>query len=118
MKISSSVIPKSVKEFVKSIIGKNIRNYSIDKSGKFKVDIPWHDADREYWQLFQLKSKDAQITDFEIKRSGWSESQENITGKYIEGETEVPQGFIMVCVGIYPPRCTIYCHQSSQFLLE
>ena len=116
--MKSSDIPTSIREFVKSKIGRNIRKYSVNRSGKFKVDIPWHDADREYWQLFKLTEHDAQITDFQVQRSGWCENQENITGRYIRGETEVPVGFVMVCVGIYPARCVIYCHSSSNFMIE
>jgi len=87
------------------------------QKGTIKVDIPWHEADREYYQMFKLVSNNKAIeVPFSFTRSGM-EGDGAITGKEIGGETEIPSGFVMAVVGTYPPRLEIYtASDASKFL--
>lgn len=56
----------------------------------------------------------AEITGFGLEKSGWCESAMNTNmAPTPEGEAEVPEGFVMVCVGTYPKRCTIYTRPTT-----
>jgi len=112
--ISRKDVPTRIQMFVEEKLGKQINDYKVDNSGKYSAKMPWHEADRTYTQLFKLSTlaKDVPIieatpTDFSFSRSGW-EGDGNVTGKELEGEVEIPSGFVFVEVGIYPKRCTIY----------
>jgi len=117
LKIPSKDIPKEIRSWIKETLGKDLREYSLVQGKEVVADMPWHEADREYYKMFQLLSNGkAKETDFEFSRSGL-EGDGAITGKEIAGKTKVPKGFVIVVVGIYPKRATIYTADDAQLFL-
>jgi hypothetical protein len=110
IKVSTRVVPRTIKEFVFEKLQHNIRNYSICDRGYVEADIPWHDADREYYQLFKLTGNSsklqAELVPFSFSRSGWQEVEAG--QKVAQGRADVPAGFVIAVVGTYPRRCVIY----------
>ena len=54
--VKATDIPQQIIEWAKSIIGSGFQNnITIQKSnGTMQIGMPWHDADRETHQYFQL----------------------------------------------------------------
>jgi len=109
-KISSTLIPIVVKEWVFSILKKSSRKYTLNDSGICDIGdgIPWHEADREYFKMFKLENDNAAPTEFSWQNSGMNHH----LAVEAHGKCEIPIGHILVKVGIYPPRVTIYKHNK------
>lgn len=117
LKIPSKQVPNEIRNWVKEILEKDLREYALVQGKEVSVGTPWHEADREYYKMFKLlPDNKAQETEFEFERSGL-EGDGAITGKEISGKTKVPSGFVIVVVGIYPKRATIYTSEDAQLFL-
>jgi hypothetical protein len=119
-KVLAKVVPQAIKDFVFEKLQHNIRNYSVCNRGYVEADIPWHEADREYYQLFKLTGDSSKLqaepVPFSFSRSGWQETE--VGQKVAQGKADVPSGFVIVMVGTYPRRCTIYTALNQNPLLE
>ncbi|MDO8640860.1 MAG: hypothetical protein Q7R33_04900 [Nitrosarchaeum sp.] len=111
--VPAKLVPITIKDFVFSKLQHNLRKFTLDTSGKVKADIPWHEADREYYQLFKFNGFHPEMVPFSFSNSGWSEGSHSGEGF---GEAEIPEGHVMVMVGIYPKRCTIYTPKDINLL--
>jgi hypothetical protein len=118
LKIPSKNVPKEIREWVKEVFeGKDLREYSLTQGKDVVADMPWHEADRQYYKMFKLLPEGkAQETDFEFQRSGL-EGDGSVTGKEVGGRTKVPSGFVIVVVGVYPKRAEIYTSDDAQMFL-
>ena len=114
-KISSTLIHSAVKKWVFSILKKSSRKYTLNDSGICDIGdgIPWHEADREYFKMFKLEN-DTTPTEFSWQNSGMNHH----LAVQAHGKCEIPISHILVKVGIYPPRITIYKHKNSTLLLK
>jgi hypothetical protein len=118
-KVPMKVVPRAIKEFVFEKLQRNIRNYSMCGQGYVEADIPWHEADKEHYQLFKLTGTSelqAELVPFSFSRSGWQETE--VGQKVAKGRADVPSGFVIVMVGTYPRRCVIYTALNQNPLLE
>ena len=115
-------VPTDIQKWVNDTVGR-VQKYSLIQGDTVHVSMPWHEADRNYYQLFQLLpgnrakfiSKIGSIH-FPVVRSGM-EGTGAITGKELGGKFKVPSGFVVVRAGIYPKGAKIYTSDdASKFL--
>jgi hypothetical protein len=117
MTIPAKDVPTAIREWVKATLGVAIQSYKVYQDEKFNVDMPWHEADREYYQLFKLTDNGAEKSSMNFMRSGLEGDGTPGTGPKMEGSSEVPDGFVMVVAGTYPKRAEIYTGKGAQKLL-
>lgn len=116
IKLKTAQVPDAIREFAKQkLFGKNIRKFSLDYSGKVFIGIPWHEGDRNYFRMYKLdgivKNKIVvSSSEREIEQNGWSEGFQT---KIVEQNFEIPVGYIVAMVGIYPERCVIYTAKDA-----
>lgn len=115
MKLKTAQIPTAILNFSKEKLGKSIRKFYLDQSGKVFIGIPWHEGDRQYFRMFKLEGIEkgkivVSPSDREIQQSGWGEGY---LAKPVEKDFEIPSGFVVAMVGIYPERCTIYTAKDA-----
>lgn len=111
-KISATLVPSTVKEWVFSKLNKSSKKYTLNDDGVCDIDdgIPWHEADREYYKMFKLEDDTAIPTEFQWQNSGIN--QPGATQAH--GKCKIPNNHILVMVGIYPSRVVIYISNNSQ----
>lgn len=111
-------VPIEILNWADEQLGKRISSHiKLIQKGTIRADMPWHEADREYYQMFKLADNNRAIkVPFSFSRSGL-EGDGVVTGKEIGGETEIPSGFVMAVVGTYPSRLEIYtAADATKFL--
>jgi len=118
LKIPAKQIPASIRQWVKETLdGHGLQQYNLKQGVDVQAGMPWHEADSEFYKMFKLMPDgSAQPTDFSFERSGL-EGDGSVTGKEVSGKTKVPSGFVIVVVGTYPKRATIYTAEDAQLLL-
>lgn len=121
VKLKAAQIPSKIKEYNKLKLGRDIRKVYLNQDGFVDVCIPWHEADRVYYKMFKLdaviKNKIyVSASNQEFNRSGMNDYG-SVYNKP-EGKYEIPSGFVVVAIGIYPEMCTIYTAKDSQKILE
>ena len=107
--VSPNEIPSDIITWARGKVGSNFsKNIVINQQSNVEVSMPWHEADREYWQFFKLiDPKTAKMVGNEIGRSGL-EGDGVVTGHEVSGKVTVPSGFVLACAGTYPVRLTLY----------
>jgi hypothetical protein len=106
--LAANQVPMGIRNWVSSKLGKNIQKYTVEQKGSVTIDMPWHEADREYYQMFSLSGSNAvPMDDVQFQRSGMEGDGVMATGHKIAGEVQIPSGYVLVCAGIYPMRATI-----------
>jgi len=107
IKLKRSEVPIAIREFSDEILNRKIRKFSVTYEDKIHIGIPWHEADREYWTAFNLNTWERSE---EFRASGWCEAGDKIPNASIN---KIPEGFCVVCVGVYPQRCVIYAGEGA-----
>lgn len=117
--LSVKQVPAGIRSWVTSTLRKDIQKYSIEQKGSVDIHMPWHEGDREYYQMFQLNDGgDAQPVDgVQFQRSGLEGDGSPATGFKIGGKVQIPSGYVLVCAGIYPMRATIYTADDATKML-
>lgn len=114
--LTKNDVPEDIQKFANDVLKKNLQKYSVRATGVYHADMPWHEADRTYTRMFKLMDNNrAYATEFSFSRSGL-EGDGVVTGKEIKGEVNIPEGFVFVEVGTYPPRCDIYTAKGASLL--
>jgi hypothetical protein len=114
--VPAKAVPDVVQDWAYGVLGKRIQKYELHQAQEVVASMPWHEADREYYQLFKLTPTGATKADFSFYRSGL-EGDGVTQSKTIEGKTKIPSGYIMAKAGIYPPRVEIYTSDDAQKFL-
>ena len=115
--LSKDNIPVQIRDWAKSILNSNVDKYILYQGEIVHIGIPWHEADREYYQFFELlPNNSAKIVGNRISRTGL-EGDGVITGKEVSGKLDVPSGKVLVKVGTYPKRVEIYTAKDAQLFL-
>jgi len=120
--LSASDVPVGIRDWAKSMAGKNIQRYKLDQSGKsVTIDMPWHDADRETYQFFKMvgDGNNAIPVGNQLTRSGWeSDSQQGyIEGQQKSGSVQIPEGMLLVVYGTYPQRVVIHTGPNAKLMI-
>ena len=107
--VSPNEVPSDIISWARHKVGSNFsKNIVINQQSNVEVSMPWHEADREYWQFFKLiDPKTAKLVGNEIGRSGL-EGDGVVTGNEVSGKVTVPSGYVLACAGTYPVRLTLY----------
>jgi len=109
MYVTPNEVPADILSWARGKIGSNFtKNIVIRQEPRVEVSMPWHEADRMYWQFFKLiDPKTVQMVGDEVGRSGW-EGDGNVTGKEVNGYLNVPSGYVLAAAGTYPVRLELY----------
>lgn len=103
-------IPLEIQNWVDNKIGRVIK-YEIRQAQKIDITIPWHEADKVYYALFELeKNGNAKKTTMEFSRSG----MESFSDKPIQGSGNIPSGYVMVEAHTHPKMAVIYTSDDAQ----
>jgi hypothetical protein len=107
--VTSNDVPADILNWARGKVGSNFtKNIVIRQEQRVEVNMPWHEADRIYWQFFKLiDSKTVQMVGDEVGRSGL-EGDGNVTGKEVNGYLNVPSGYVLAAAGTYPVRLDLY----------
>ncbi len=108
MYVTHNEVPTDIINWAENKIGTGFKNkISVIQGGKVEINIPWHEADREYYQFFKLiDPKTAKISGNEITKSG-------LEGNEGSGTVNVPSGFVLACAGTYPKRLELFTSDDS-----
>lgn len=114
--VKASDIPPQIIAWAKSIVGSGFQNkITVQKSnGWVRIDMPWHEADRETHQYFKLTDTGAAEMGDPVSRSGWGEV--NMGDNY--GNTPIPSGYVLATVGTYPKRLEIVTNTDAMEMLS
>ncbi len=112
--ITVNEVPTDILEWAKQKIGNTFaKNIVIKQQDKVEINMPWHEADREYYQFFKLiDAKTAKIAGDMVSRSGL-EGDGVVTGNEVDGKVQVPSGYVLACVGTYPKRLELYTSSDA-----
>lgn len=107
--VSVNEIPNEIVSWARGQVGSNFsKNIVIKQESRVEINMPWHEADREYWQFFKLTgTQSATQVGHGVDRSGL-EGDGVVTGKEVDGYVNVPSGYVLACAGTYPVRLTLY----------
>ena len=112
--LAPQTIPDTIKSWASSVVGKRVQKFQLYQAQEVDVDIPWHEADTEYYQLFKITPTGVQEATLSFQRSG---NEGPWTGAVMEGKSKIPSGYIMAIAGTYPPRVSIYTADDAQKFL-
>lgn len=114
MYIAMNEVPKEITNWAIQKIGNTFsKKIAIQHETEVEITIPWHEADREYYQFFKLIDKDtAKIAGDPVHRSGL-EGDGVITGNEVNGKVSVPSGYVLACAGTYPHRLTLFTSSDA-----
>lgn len=92
------------------------RKITLDQSGRARVSMPWHEADRTEWRFFTV---DGQPRGEAITRSGQEavSIHDYLASAGKDGFVDVPEGYILACSGSYPPRLELYSAPNAMKLV-
>lgn len=107
--VSVNDVPSEILAWARRQVGSNFsKNIVIQQESRVSIGMPWHEADRAYWQFFKLTgSGRATEAGDGIGRSGL-EGDGVVTGNEVDGYVNVPSGYVLACAGTYPVRLTLY----------
>jgi hypothetical protein len=114
MHITVNDVPSDILSWARDRVGSNFsKNITIRQEGQVEIGMPWHEADREYWQFFQLvDGKTARMAGDGVGRSGL-EGDGVVTGNEVDGRVRIPSGYVLACAGTYPVRLTLYASDDA-----
>jgi hypothetical protein len=114
MYITANEVPNEILNWAKDKIGNTFASkISIITENPVEINMPWHEADREYYQFFKLiDAKTAKIAGDEMIRSGM-EGDGAITGDEVDGKVNIPSGFVLACVGTHPKRLELHTSDDT-----
>jgi hypothetical protein len=107
--VSKEDVPHDIMVWARGRVGSNFsKNITIKQESRVQIGMPWHEADREYWQFFQLgENGSVRVAGDGIRRSGL-EGDGVVTGGEVDGYVNIPSGYVLASVGTYPVRLTLY----------
>lgn len=109
--VKRTEVPDSIRQWVEPILGK-ITKYEINQTGKIRMGIPWHEADREYYQIFKLEGEEYKRVGDPINVAGWDMVVAS------SKTMDIPSGFVVVRAGTYPKRVEIYTAPDAMKFLS
>lgn len=112
--ITANEVPNEILVWARGQVGSNFsKNITIRQESRVQIGMPWHEADREYWQFFQLgEGNRARMAGDGIGRSGL-EGDGVVTGNEVDGYVNIPSGYVLARAGTYPVRLEIYTSSDA-----
>ena len=115
-KVTADRIPAPITSYVKSILGKGVKKYSIDRQGSYQIRPSYHEMNTETWKAFFLN-----------KECVW-EAEEDTLDDLIHPEPistsdipslsqEIDKGVLILNIGNFPPKAVIYINPTEKLLL-
>lgn len=114
MHITVNEVPGEIMVWARNQVRSNFsKNIVINRESTVEINMPWHEADRQYWQFFQLLDGNrARMAGDVIGRSGL-EGDGVVTGNEVNGKVKVPSGYVLASVGTYPVRLELYVSDDA-----
>lgn len=112
--ITANEVPSEILAWARGKVGSNFsKNIVIRQESRVEIGMPWHEADREYWQFFQLgEGNRARMVGDGIGRSGL-EGDGVVTGNEVDGYVNIPSGYVLGRAGTYPVRLEIFTSSDA-----
>jgi hypothetical protein len=117
-RLEPKMVPNGIRAWVESTLGKRVTKYELEQRGEVEISMPFFEADREEWQMFQLVNGDAfPMKDVNFYRAGNEGDGVPLTGLKIQGPAVIPSGHILVRTSRYLNLATLYTSSDAMKML-
>lgn len=112
------MVPQAIRSWVEMTIGSRITKYELEQRGEVEIGMPFFEADREEWQMFQLVEGGATpVEGVNFYRSGNEGDGVPVLGKKIQGSAVIPSGHVLVRTSRYLKMATLYTSADAMKML-